>query len=249
MASDPIAIDISHWQEDPLDFDKVKTTGVQAVVLKATQGLSYVDPTLAKRRNAAQQAGLLTSTYHFMENGKKSDIAKQIQHYLRTVNPQPGERMILDVEDTITTLNDIIAAVEALVADSRALQVTIYSGHVIKDLLKNNANATLSKYTSLWLAQYTTGTPSWPTAVWPKWTLWQYSDTGEVSGINGPVDVNRFNGTDDNFCKWIAPASVPAPDPTPTPDEDVPLVELTINSDRPIQLKLTVNANVNQINP
>ncbi|EHU0086763.1 hypothetical protein KY050_004532, partial [Escherichia coli] len=27
------------------------------------------------------------------------------------------------------------------------------------------------------------------------WRFWQYSDRGQVDGINGPVDFNVFNGT------------------------------------------------------
>jgi hypothetical protein len=36
------------------------------------------------------------------------------------------------------------------------------------------------------LAQYTSSESniSWPTATYPQWSLWQYSETGEIPGIN-----------------------------------------------------------------
>jgi lysozyme len=53
----------------------------------------------------------------------------------------------------------------------------------------------------LWLSQYG------PKAVLPKgykeYWLWQYSDKGEVPGINAPVDVNQFDGTDEELAaQW-----------------------------------------------
>jgi GH25 family lysozyme M1 (1,4-beta-N-acetylmuramidase) len=29
----------------------------------------------------------------------------------------------------------------------------------------------------------------------PYWTIWQYTDSGSVSGISGAVDRDRFNGS------------------------------------------------------
>ena len=71
------------------------------------------------------------------------------------------------------------------------LQVTIYSGHLIKEQLGSTKNDYLAENTSLWIAQYTTAAaPSWPTATWPLWSLWQYTDKATVDGITKPVDGN-----------------------------------------------------------
>jgi GH25 family lysozyme M1 (1,4-beta-N-acetylmuramidase) len=59
-----IVIDLSHW-EAPADFAQVKASGIAAVILKATQGTGFVDPTFAARTVAANTAGLLVGTYHF----------------------------------------------------------------------------------------------------------------------------------------------------------------------------------------
>ena len=29
---------------------------------------------------------------------------------------------------------------------------------------------------------------------WPNWAFWQHSETGAVSGVTGPVDLDRFQG-------------------------------------------------------
>jgi len=72
---------------------------------------------------------------------------------------------------------------------------------LIKTQLGTTRNGWLAANTSLWLAQYTTGLPSWPTGTWPNWSLWQYTDGGTVPGFSRPLDCDRFNGSDADFLK------------------------------------------------
>jgi lysozyme len=47
----------------------------------------------------------------------------------------------------------------------------------------------------LWVAHYTEKpTPNIPSG-FTDYTLWQYSESGAIAGINGNVDMNKFNGT------------------------------------------------------
>ena len=65
----PVIIDISHHQADPIDWTKLKANGTVGVILKATEGTSYTDPTYASRKKAALAAGLAVSSYHFFKKG------------------------------------------------------------------------------------------------------------------------------------------------------------------------------------
>jgi len=212
---DPIFVDLSHWNPTP-DWQKLKAGGVTGVILKATEGTSYVDPTFAERYAAALDAGLATASYHFLKAG---GIPQQMDLFLDTVQPRPGERMCIDHEDD-ASLKELEQAVTTLQSDSRDIQVTVYSGHLIKDQCGSKANAVLAT-TSLWLAQYTSAaSPTWPAQIWPDWSLWQYTDKATVAGIGQPVDGNRFNGSDANALKWLNPANA-APAPVPVPDNVV----------------------------
>jgi len=46
----------------------------------------------------------------------------------------------------------------------------------------------------LWIAMYphVKGNPGFPQDIgsWTRWTVWQYSNLGKVSGISGNVDLN-----------------------------------------------------------
>ncbi len=59
-------IDLSHWQA-PVDFGAVRTGGIVAVILKATQGSGWIDNTFVARSMAALNAGLLVGAYHFAD--------------------------------------------------------------------------------------------------------------------------------------------------------------------------------------
>jgi len=239
----PIAIDLSH-HNTVSSFTSVAADDVIAVVHKATEGTTYVDDKYAERRKAALAAGLTFCSYHFLKHGS---VEQQIAHYLKTAKPEPGERVVIDHEDAAVTLADLEAAVRAVMASDPSLQITVYSGHTIKEQLGSARNALLAENTSLWLSQYTTGTPSWPTGTWPAWTLWQYSDKGSVAGISGACDVNRFNGSDDNAAKWFGPlgqspagAKQPAPG---QPDQKSPIL-VDIMCPPGANIVITINGNV-----
>jgi len=245
MSDNPKCIDISHWQGFP-DFAKVRAAGVIACIMKATEGASYVDPNRAKNSINATKAGIKCCTYHWLSPG--SDAEAQIAHYLATVDPVLGERMVIDYEEAGCTLAGLKEAVQALLDDPRELQVTIYSGHLLKEQLGSKNDALLAEHTDLWLAQYTTGTPSWPSSTYSKWTLWQYSESGAVDGITGSaVDLDRFNGPDDALLKWISPAAAiikptapPIASAPPIAPETVPVsIALTI----PDHVALTITLN------
>jgi lysozyme len=233
--TNPVVIDISHWNPTP-DWKALKAAGTAAVIHKATEGTGNVDGMLYNRAGPAMAAGLKWSTYHFLRPGK---LPAQMDHYLRTVNPLEGERMCLDHEDAGVTLGDLEYCVKYLLDKRPDLQITIYSGHLIKEQLSGGrTSSVLAEKTSLWLAQYST-TPSWPTQVWPTWSLWQYTDKATVSGVSQPVDGDRFNGSVEQCIAWFGPADQPIPvPPEPAPPEtEVSEVNITTKG----SVRVTIN--------
>lgn len=234
-------IDISHWQET-VDFNKIRNSGVVGVILKATEGSGNTDKTFKNRYKAAREAGLQVSSYHFLRPGSMS---QQMERYLKTVNPRDGERVCIDHEDRGVPLSDLRKAAQILMDDSRGLQVTIYSGFLIKEQLGNNTDDVLAQ-TSLWLAHYS-NSPSWPKATWPQYSLWQYSDKGSVPGVSGNCDVNHFNGSAENCERWMTPQSELEPGSAPelpAPATEGDTMSITINTTAGIKVKLVVNGEV-----
>ena len=237
-----VIIDLSHHNPEP-DWPTLKASGVVGVILKATEGTSYVDPTFAGRRDRALRAGLAVASYHYQKPG---NVGQQMLHYLDVVAPGRGERVVVDYEDTGCTLDELEQAVTALFNAGLDLQVTVYSGSLIKQQLGTDVNAVLAK-AALWIAHYTQSpSPSWPKGTWPVWSLWQYTDKAMVSGVSERVDGNRFNGSNGNAAKWLAPAAeapVPAPVPPPEPIPAVtePQFEISLKVDPGVTFTIWVN--------
>jgi len=242
MSDDIWVVDLSH-HNTVKSFTSAAADGLIGVIHKATEGASYKDPTYKGRESQARGAGLLWSSYHFMRPGNQRDHFKA---YLNFAAPREGERVCLDYEDEKLSLSSLYDAMDYISEVRPDLQMTIYSGHLLKEQLGSKNDARLAK-ASLWIAQYTTaGSPSWPTATWPQWTLWQYTDGDNggqprnVAGIISPIDCNRFNGSRENCIAWLGPAGeVPKPTPEPEPEE-ISVVRVSYEIPENTQLEITV---------
>jgi len=232
--TDPSVIDISHWQGYP-NFEEVAASGVLGVILKATEGTSYVDPNRRQNYVNATKVGLKCCCYFWLKPG---DGAAQARFFLDTIDPVPGERVVIDYEEEGCTLDTLKDAIAELIDYDSHLQITVYSGHLLKEQLGDERDEYLAENTDLWLAQYTTGTPSWPKGTYPQWSLWQYSDQGRVPGVDGDCDLDRYNGPDKELLVWLSPRGA-TPEPTPEPDEGV--VEINITTPDNVLVRVTIN--------
>src|SRR5262245_8156356 len=90
-------IDVSHWQGS-INFVAVKAAGILGVIMKATEGTTFVDEKYAANRAACETNGLPIATYHFLKHGA---VDAQIEHYLATIEDRmvAGERVVIDYED------------------------------------------------------------------------------------------------------------------------------------------------------
>jgi GH25 family lysozyme M1 (1,4-beta-N-acetylmuramidase) len=203
MMPNPVScVDLSHYQRG-FNFGAFKDGGGLGVILKASEGQFSRDPDYSTFRQQALDANLAVASYHFLRPG---DMEAQAQFFLGIVKPRQSERLVADYEVAGITIDDLIGFLTAIQGARPDLQLTVYSGFLIKEQLGSTRNDWLANNTSLWIAQYTTQSkPSWPTATWPTWSLWQYTDNGTVPGFSGVLDCDRFHGSDKNFIKWMGP--------------------------------------------
>lgn len=235
--TNPLIIDLSHHNIVE-DFDAIRAGGTIGIIHKATEGTGFSDSEFWDRREAAREAGLEWASYHFLLHG---DIHLQMENFLNKVQPQIGERLVIDYEHEDVTLDDLREAISYLMVVVPNCELTVYSGHTINEQLGNAYDELLAQ-TSLWIAHYTDRPdPVWPTGTWPTWTLWQNTDCAPCDGIGGPCtcDGNRFNGTVENAYLWFHPDAGPQPAPEPMPD--VPVVRIDITIPEGVVIAITVN--------
>lgn len=191
MTQTPLqGIDVSHYQ-GTIDWQQVAQAGIRFVFVKATQGITVVDPQFQTNWQGAKAAGLLRGAYHFFE--PDDDPGLQVQNLLAALGGDPGELPpALDVE-THGDAVQILAGVQswiALVEAALGRTVILYTSPGFWKTL----GAPGLPGQPLWIAEYGVSAPKLP-AGWTDWTFWQSSQSGTVAGIQGAVDLDEFQGT------------------------------------------------------
>lgn len=185
-------VDLSKWQ-GTANFQQIKSAGKHYVFIKVTQGMGDADPDYKKNVENARAAGLVVGSYHFYMTDDTPEA--QFANLSKHLSLQPGDLPpVVDIEafslnslpDTAENLRQFLALLE----QHYGVKPIIYSG-------ESFANEYLSGFDTypLWLAEYNNNhSPQLPLD-WKSWAFWQYSQSGHVAGVSGPIDLNRFNGT------------------------------------------------------
>jgi lysozyme len=181
-------IDVSHFQ-GIINWDGVKTFGIQFAFIKATDGIGGTDPRLTQNMEGAAKVGIPFGLYHFFRPGQNP--AEQATHFLSVDHTLAQLPPVLDLELGPLTVPDVEAWLTA-VEDSMSVIPIVYGSPSF--LSSHFEDWSGVKTYPLWIAEYTER-PKPVTGPWANWDFWQHSSTGAVSGISVPVDLNWFNGT------------------------------------------------------
>lgn len=191
-------IDISHHQGS-IDFKKVAADSqkIEFVIIKASQGVGFIDPEVGFNSNKAKAAGLRIGYYHFASLNS-TDVVKdstdEANYFLGVIKslPLPDLPLILDIETNDKKLSppDVFLWIQTF------LNVLKVNGHpdvvlysytpFLNDNLPSNHSFGNIK---LWIAGYQKKVKI-PKG-WANYWLWQYTDKGKVNGINSNVDMNK----------------------------------------------------------
>lgn len=184
-------IDVSHHQ-GPIDWTAVKRDGIRFVFIKATEGGDWTDPRFQRNWTSARQAGLLRGAYHYYR--PQTHSAVQARHFLRHVKIASDDLpAVLDVEATdgvssATLRRGVRNWLRIVEAETGKRPIVYVSRRSAPHLAAEFGNY------PLWIADYRGNGPAVPPG-WRRWTFWQHSERGRVSGIRAPVDRNWFRGS------------------------------------------------------
>ena len=213
-----VGIDVSSHNGD-IDFYKVKNDGYSFVIIKASEGKDHLDSLFATNYNRAKANGLKVGAYHyFLMN---SDGINQAKNFVEAVGWRRLDLpLVIDVEeDNETNKNvsdDIIMKnLNAMIDNlqSRGFKVMIYTnGNGYKKYVKDR----LPINVGLWICSFK---DPYKIEHIPN-QLQQYSQRGRVSGIDGDVDLDVFNGNETQWERWLGQASPLPADTTTTRNEE-----------------------------
>jgi lysozyme len=187
-------VDVSQYQ-GTVNWSSVKSSGVVFAYARVSDG-QYLDTQFNTNYAAMKTAGLFRGAYQFFEPAE--DPTAQANIMINAIGYlQPGDLPPqLDVEVTGgQSAATIIAHIQTWVNAVQSGTGRVPIIYTAASFWNGSAGASSAFSTNpLWVANWNVTCPTLPTA-WSNWLIWQYSDSGSVSGISGPVDLDEFNGS------------------------------------------------------
>ena len=197
-ANAPWGPDVSHWQGS-ISWPNVSTQSPGFAIVKATEGLSYKDPSFAANWKGIESAGIkVRGAYHF--GHPKDSATSQAKFFVNTVGSlKPGDFLVLDIEAADSKspaavakwVGDFLSAVGSL-SRLRASRVFLYTGAWFWN--PQAGGSSIAQSHPLWISGYTDYSRLSMAKGWSRWTLWQYTDERMVAGI-GACDASKYSGT------------------------------------------------------
>ena len=219
-------IDVSNWQAGinlaavPADF----------VIMKATQGTSYVSPDCARQVEQAAAAGKCVGTYHYISGAGANAEA---DFYINNISNWVGKYMLcLDWEKNQNSQWGNEAYLEQVV--KRVIQRTGIPPVIYVQQSRMAQVEPVAKRNNcgLWIAQYPNNNPTgYQSTPWNEGAyacaIRQYSSTGRLSGYSGNLDLNKFYGDRNAWSAYCNPNGshtvTPAPTPSPSGESTLDL--------------------------
>jgi lysozyme len=185
-----IGIDVSRYQNN-IDWKKVVKDDdhVTFVFIKATQGTNYSKVSYFHENvSQASSVGLKVGAYHYYDSTLKPlDQAKYFYQEIKKEEPYLNYPLVLDLEENQLKLSKKQLTDDALTFlnffKSKGYQILLYTGDYFLD---SNLDEDRLKDYLFWVARYGK-TPN------NKADIHQFSDSGDIDGINGNVDMNITN--------------------------------------------------------
>ncbi|MFD3191860.1 GH25 family lysozyme [Sedimentitalea sp. HM32M-2] len=198
-------IDVARYQGD-IDWRRARNAGVSFAYVKATEGGDFLDPMFRDHWRGARRAGVRRGAYHYYYFCRPAE--EQARWFIRNV-PRVADALphVLDMEWNPHSPTCRLRPDGAKVRAEAERFLSILQAHYGRrpvlyttvDFFRETDIGRL-KNTEFWLRSVA----GHPRQVYPGafWTFWQYTGTGIVPGVNGPVDLNVFRASPEIWLRW-----------------------------------------------
>lgn len=204
-------IDVSVYQGD-IDFEQVKSSGIEVVYIRAGYSFSVTDPKFEENYTNATKAGLKCGAYYFVTARNTEQAYLQATRFAELISGKTFvARPAMDFEE-FGSLGKNGINIVGLAFMQKLRELTGIVPMLYTDAY--NASETWDwnfAQFPLWVADYDAEEPYVTSNIWQSYAGFQYSDRGEIPGIYGNVDLDRF--TSSVFLNGASEAT-----PTKSPD-------------------------------
>jgi GH25 family lysozyme M1 (1,4-beta-N-acetylmuramidase) len=214
-------LDLSHHQSLGLDLARCRREGIEFVVLKSSEGASFVDAAFAPNLAEARAAGLLVAAYHYVRSD--SSAAAQVANIRRVV--PLNVPVIPDVEAN----SGGVALVREFVDRLRAAGYRVPVLYLPRWYWQQIGSPSLAGLPPLWSSRYPDNVVGSLSSEWSHvpasyWTgyggldvaVLQFTSSVAIGGYS-PIDANAYRGTREQLAALFGG--------TPTKPKEDPLVK------------------------
>lgn len=186
-------IDVSRHQ-GMMNLESIGAEGIDFIFIKASEGESVQDPNFRINYSKAEHAGLKTGAYHFFRFDV--DGVPQAINLLNAIGDRSLDLGVaIDVEES--------GNAKGISKDTVALRLTSMIEYLnlrgLRPIIYTNTRG-YEEYVHdivpgcvLWICAFTNP------PIGEEWTFWQYNHHGSLPGIKGDVDLNVFNGSNEQW--------------------------------------------------
>ncbi|RRD80494.1 glycosyl hydrolase family 25 [Alloprevotella sp. OH1205_COT-284] len=185
---------------------------VSFVFIKSTEGTSIYNRYYLSDLRSARRHRIPAAPYHFFST--HSDGRAQARFFLKKSHLRMTDLpAMLDVEPSDAQIRKMGGAARLFSEVLEWLQIVeratgrrplLYVSQTFVNKYMEHAPEALKRY-DVWIARYGEFKP------YVKLLLWQLSPDGRVNGIHGDVDINVFNGTKEEFERWVSYSGASTP--------------------------------------
>lgn len=192
-------IAVSH-DNGVINWEMVGKAGVKFAFIRATEGSEWQDARFSNNWREAENAGVIRGGYHFFSTASSGEA--QALNFISMVPAEPG------------TLPPVIN-LEFNRAKSRMGEEEFFRElSLMRDILQRRFGAEpiicttkefhedyLSDFEieRLWAKEFRSLNVEWAR----DWTFWEFSSRGRIPGIRGPVKLNVYRGSGDEFRRLL----------------------------------------------
>ena len=198
-------IDVSKYQKNT-NWQAVKNSGVDFTMIRVgfrgygTEGTLNLDPLFNQNINGALSNGIDCGIYFFSQAVNYNEGVQEAKWTLEQIKGYNITYPIaIDTEES--SAPDKIGRADNISKEDRTAAIrgfceTIMNAgykpmiYASKYWLKDKLNMSDLQGYDVWLAHYVSGAPNNKSDYDGPYTMWQYTSSGYVNGINGEVDMN-----------------------------------------------------------
>lgn len=183
-----IGIDVSEWQED-INWKAVKRDGYSFAIIRTSFGIDdNEDNAFREHVEGAKKAGLDVGAYHYSHATTIEEALMEAEFFIELLDDYQWEYPVYydietDRQDHLSKqeLTEIALAFMDRLSEE-GYEVGIYAAQY---WLYHRLDINMFEDYETWIASYT----DYLDYEYP-YQMWQYTDKGDVNGIDGHVDIN-----------------------------------------------------------